>query len=161
MDYVTIRRVVEEEVVKSLSSATATPRIKRPVVSESMVAQAKRRGSKVLEIPPGAIITPAARDRAETLGIKITQTLSADLNSRDAAMLAEAVMSSVVAYLSRTESLVPKINPVSANDRKLITASDIDKIMLGEKVIRLSKKDRITPLARDNAERSGVRIIEE
>lgn len=182
MEYETIRRIVEEEVLKALSNSPSTPRLKRPVISESMILQAKRRGSKLIEIPPAALITPAARDRADTLGIKIKTAVTANYKSQDVIMMIEAVMSSVAAYLNKNNpSIYQTVGAIyeesqtqsqtethytslsyrhRINDRKLITTRDIENARLGDRVIKLNKKDIITPLARDLAEKIGVKIVD-
>ena len=49
----------------------------RPVVSADDVRAARRRGESRLVIPPGAIVTPLARDEAERYGIELALTEAA------------------------------------------------------------------------------------
>ncbi len=157
MDYDAIRRVVEEEVVKTLSQAPSTPRLRRPVVAESMIVAARRRGAREIEVTPGAIVTPAARDRAASLGLVIRETRSVARPARDVEALVEQVMAAVTAELSGRRP-APILAPAR---RRLVTAREIELARFRHEEIRLGRKDRITPLARDLAERLGVRIVEE
>lgn len=158
MNLEAIRRIVEEEVVKSLSAARSTPRLKRPVVSESMIVAARRRGSAALEITPGSIVTPAARERAAALGVAIHETKIPPASACSRAYI-EAVMAKVVAGL---EGRAPAPLPETFRAKRLITARDVELLRFRDHpVITLDKGVRITPLARDLAERNGIRIVEE
>lgn len=156
MNYELIRTIVEEEVIKALSSAKSTVRVRRPVVSEAMIVAAWRRGSKSLPITPGAIITPAARERAKALGLAIDE-IKVPAASPEVGPVVEAVMAAVVAQISGR----PTFMRASATNRKvLITAKDIELCRFNTKVLTVGTRTRITPLARELAERYGVKIVQ-
>lgn len=143
--------------MKNLSAAKSTPRIRRPVVAESMIIAARRRGSRSIEITPGSIVTPAARERAAAIGIAIHET---KVSSSTACVRAhvEAVMARVIAEL---EGRTPSPAPESLRSRRLITAHDVELLRFRDHpVITLARGVRITPLARDLAETHGIRIVE-
>jgi len=157
MNLEAIRRIVEEEVTKSLSAARSTPRLKRPIVSESMIVAARRRGSAAIEVTPGSIVTPAARERAAALGIAIHATKIPPASTCARAYI-EAVMARVVAEF---EGRTPSSPPTAFRVKRLITAREIELLRFREHpVITLGKGVRITPLARDLAEKNGIRIVE-
>ncbi|MEK8023384.1 MAG: hypothetical protein AAB229_06185 [Candidatus Hydrogenedentota bacterium] len=155
-----IRKIVEEEVMKSLSSAKSSVRIRRPVVSEAMIVAARRRGSRSLQIPPGAIVTPAARERAGALGIAIEETMRTR-ETPESRAVTEAVMAAVVGALSKRPH--PAASPASPGMivKKLVTAADLELWRFNTKVITVGRKTLVTPLARELAGKYGVRIIAE
>lgn len=154
-----IRRIVEEEVVKALSSARATVRVRRPVVAEALVVAAWRRGSKSLSVPPGAIVTPAARERAGSLGVVIEETKTPHA-SPEARAVIEAVMAKVVAELAaRPRGAAP--SAAAKVGLRLVTADFIEQCRFNTKVLTIGKKTRVTPLARELARAYGVRIVVE
>jgi hypothetical protein len=158
MNLEAIRRIVEEEVTRSLSAARSTPRLRRPVVSESMIVAARRRGSAAIEVTPGSIVTPAARERAASLGVAIHETKIPPA-SACARTVIEAVMAKVVAEL---EGRAASPLPSALRAKRLITARDVELLRFRDHpVITLVKGVRITPLARDLAESNGIRIVEE
>ena len=154
MNYHLIRRFVEEEVLKTLSAAPITSRIRRPVVSEYMIVSAKRRGSSMIKITPGAIVTPAARDRASELGIEIRQEMVLPETRPEYAAVVEQVLAMVVAEIESRPRAKDRREPT----KKLITAEDIEYLRMTTMVISIGKKTVITPLARDLARRYGLKF---
>lgn len=161
MNYEEIRKFVEEEVLRALSSARSGVRIRRSVLSESQVVLAWRRGSRTLAIVPGGIITPAARERAAHLGVSLQETAVPPRRPQDVEAVVEAVMAQVIASLGgrpraeRAEAVSPH------RGRRLVTAADVEQARFRDNVLRVEKRARVTPLAWDVAEKHGVRIVRE
>lgn len=160
MNYEAVRRVVEEEVLKALASSRAAGRIRRAVVSESQVVAAWRRGSRALSIVPGGIVTPAARERAAHLGVTIEETAVPPRNPREVEAVVEAVMASVIGELGdRPRAERPTVPVPPQRARRVITAADVEAARFRDKVLRVDRRARVTPLAWDVAEKHGVRIV--
>jgi hypothetical protein len=157
MDYGAIRRIVEEEVLKNLSSAPRTPRLRRPVVAEAMIVSAWKRGARSLEITPGALVTPAARDRAKSLGVAIEETRISGRTQAEVAAVVDAVMAVVAAQIEGRPRTAPA--PASVGGRRVVTAREIEILRWKESVLKVDAKTRITPLARDLAESYGIKIV--
>lgn len=154
MNYETIRRYVEEEVLKQLSKAPVTKRVRRPVVSEEKIVAAWRRGSRLIKVTPGSIITPAARDRAGALGVEIREELIQSQDRPENRATVEAVMAAVIAELERR----PRAEARRIPSKKLITAADVEYYRMKAGVVQINKQTKITPLARDLARRYGVKF---
>ncbi|RMH57764.1 MAG: hypothetical protein D6679_05890 [Candidatus Hydrogenedentota bacterium] len=159
MDLELIRRVVEEEVRRAVHGRRTGRRIKRPVVSEEMVNAARRRKAAVIEIPANALITPAARERAKTLGISFRQEPVPRIEDAETRELIEAVFAAVVEEIGRrrerTGRVAASIDPMG---KKVVTAEDVRSARSRGGVIRLLPGGRVTPLAADLAREYGVRI---
>lgn len=173
MNYEAVRRVVEEEVLKALASSRAAGRIRRAVVSESQVVAAWRRGSRALSIAPGGIVTPAARERAAHLGVAIEETAVPPRNPREVEAVVEAVMAKVIGELGdrpraatigapgKEQAGRPTAPVPPRRARRVVTAADVDAARFRDKVLRVDRRARVTPLAWDTAEKLGIRIVRE
>lgn len=157
MDYSIIRRIVEEEVVRHRSAAKANARIRRPVVAEAMIVSAWRRGSKSIDVPPAAIITPAAAERARRLGVAIQESLHPGGAAAEESALIEAVMAAVLAAISDKPTVADRRAPT----RSLLTAEDVERMRHQAKSISVDRKTKVTPLARDQAEKYGIKLRRE
>ncbi|MBL4889331.1 MAG: hypothetical protein JKX97_04845 [Candidatus Lindowbacteria bacterium] len=142
--------------MKHLASARSTVRVRRPVVSENMITSAWKRGSTKIEVTPGSIITPAAKERAKSLGVSIHHSALPVRTSGDVTVVVESVLASVLAeFEGRPRATVrPSVSSAS-----LLSAQDIEFLKTRhEKVIYVGKKTRVTPLARDLADKYGLKI---
>ena len=152
MDYAAIRRIVEEEVLKHASRGPSNARVRRPVVAEGMVFAVWRRGARELAVTPGALVTPAARERATRLGVSIVETMTPSHPGAETERLVEAVMAAVAAQLAGRSRPAPAISALP----RFVTAADVERARLRHPEIRIGERTRITPLARDLAEKHGV-----
>ncbi len=161
MNYEEIRRFVEEEVLRSLSSARSGVRIRRSVLSESQVVAAWRRGSRTLAVAAGGIITPAARERAAHLGVSLQETVVPPRRPKDVEAVVEAVLAQVIASLDGRPRAERPAPTGAVSVRRLVTAADVEQARFRDNVLRVGKRARVTPLAWDVAEKYGVRIVRE
>lgn len=159
MNYEEVRRVVEEEVLKALGAARNVGRIRRVAVTEWQVVAAWRRGSRLLEITPGALITPAARDRASSLGMALREVVLPPSQPREVRAVIEAVMSSVIAEIEDRPRAARTSPPLLCSSRRFITASDIELARFRDNTLTVDHKTRITPLALDLAAKYGIKIL--
>jgi len=154
VNYGEIRRIVEEEIRRHVSRAPSNARVRRPVITENLIVQSWRRGARELEVTPGAVITPAARERARRLGVHILETMTAPETSPSMTRLAESVMAAVMAELENR----PRAEARHVPSRRVLTAADVELARMNEPVIAVGRKTRVTPLARDLVEKYGLKI---
>lgn len=156
MDFEVVRRIVTEEVLKHLGSARSTVRVRRPVVTEAMIVAARRRGSSTVAATPGAIITPAAVERARNLGISIEHTKLPASRAPEATAVIEAVMAAVITEIGRRPRASAR---PSSGSRRLVTADDVELMHeRHSKSMTLTPGARMTPLANDLALKYGIKI---
>lgn len=160
MNVEALRRLVEEEVSRALGGARGRP----GAVTEEMVVAARRRGAGALEHPPGALVTPAARERARDLRIEIRETPGA-VCPVERRRVVEAVMAAVLARLRgrpnpRRARSWGQDSPVRAprRGRPLVTAEAVRAAAAAGEPLRAPRGAILTPGAADEAARLGVRI---
>lgn len=160
VDLERIRRLVEAEVDRALAGARA----RRPLVTEEMVEAARRRGAGLVEHPPGAIVTPAARGRARDLGVEVREVPGdSGLSPEERRAAVEAVLEAVLARLRRRPAVAraraaPSAPGRAGGRRPLVTVEGIRAAAGRGESIRLPPGAIVTPAARDEARARGVRI---
>lgn len=158
-----LRALVEAEVAKALARRRRPSRTKRVLVTERDVEGARKRGTAALDVPEGALLTPAARDRAKDLGLSIrfvAATLVADSETR---ALVDAVLDRVASALARRAPRnAPPVTGEDAAGRvhfpgRVLTLAAAKGIRAA--VLVVGKRTAVTPAAWDDLRDRGVEVL--
>lgn len=160
-----LRALVEAEVAKALAARRRPNRTRRVLVTEREVEGARKRRQSALEIPEGALLTPAARDRAKDLGISVRFVPSHDTLDAQARALVEAVLARVTEALARR---VPRVAaPLTGEDAagrihvpgRVLTLASV-RAVRGRTLV-VGRRCAVTPAAWDELRDRGIELVRE